>query len=226
MRRMQLLLIAPDTDLGRDVAGFLTRRGHRVDWRTGWSDLGDAAHDVALLDLDAAGPEGRAWLLRWRQEGPASPVIVFTGRTLAHECARGLRLGADDCLAKPFDLDELDARIGAVTRRACGPRGTGARAGVGPLRVDRDARRAWRGQTPVELTHMEWAVLDALARHRGRIYSRGEIEDHLHDHGLTEARSNSLEVIVARLRRKLGAPAISTHRGLGYRLDDGPQPRA
>jgi two-component system OmpR family response regulator len=90
---------------------------------------------------------------------------------------------------------------------------------TGKLRLDGPAHTVWRGDERIDLTQMEWAVLDCLAQHSGRIYGRGEIEDRLHRQGLADASSNSLEVIVSRLRKKLGAATISTHRGLGYRLE-------
>jgi two-component system OmpR family response regulator len=141
-------------------------------------------------------------------------VIVLTARDQVRDRIRGLQLGADDYLVKPFDLDELLARIRAVARRAGGPG-----ADAGSWHIDEATHQAWRGDQRVDLTRMEWAVLACLAGHRGRIYSRSEIESRLQHEGLAEGISNSLEVVISRLRRKLGAASISTHRGLGYRLE-------
>ena len=214
---MQLLLIEDDRDLGAAVVAHLEADGHRVAWCT---SLAAAAHaappQLALLDLKLPDGDGLDLLRRWQQQGAPWPVIVLTARDQVRDRIRGLQLGADDYLVKPFDLDELLARIRAVARRAGGPP---ADAGDAGWHIDEATHQAWRGDRRVDLTRMEWAVLACLAGHRGRIYSRSEIETRLQHEGLADGTSNSLEVIVSRLRRKLGAASISTHRGLGYRLD-------
>jgi two-component system OmpR family response regulator len=169
-----------------------------------------------LLDLKLPDGDGLDLLRRWRDRSAPWPVIVLTARDRVRDRILGLQLGADDYLVKPFDLDELLARIQAVARRV-GVAATPARDEG--WRIDAAAHRAWRGSRPVDLTRMEWAVLSCLATQRGRIYGRGEIESRLQAEGLADSQSNSLEVVVSRLRRKLGAASISTHRGLGYRLE-------
>ncbi|MBN8509746.1 MAG: response regulator transcription factor [Burkholderiales bacterium] len=214
---MQLLLIEDDRDLGAAVVAHLEADGHRVAWCTRLAEAQTAAPpQLALLDLKLPDGDGFDLLRRWRQQGAPWPVIVLTARDLVRDRIRGLQLGADDYLVKPFDLDELLARIRAVARRAGGPP---ADAGDAGWHIDEATHQAWRGDRRVDLTRMEWAVLACLAGHRGRIYSRSEIETRLQHEGLADGTSNSLEVIVSRLRRKLGAASISTHRGLGYRLD-------
>jgi two-component system, OmpR family, response regulator len=218
---MDLLLLEDDDDLGRAVRDHLAAAGHRLHWCRRMADADTASPwDLALLDLHLSDGNGLDLLRRWRQAGLRQPVIVLTARDQVSDRIRGLQAGADDYLVKPFDLDELLARIDAVARRAAPPPATpGAPPPAGALRLDGAAHTLWRGDQRIDLTQMEWAVLDCLAQHPGRIYSRGEIEDRLHRQGLADASSNSLEVIVSRLRKKLGAAAISTHRGLGYRLE-------
>ncbi len=223
---MNLLLLEDDEDLGRAVLDHLVAAGHQLQWCRCLADAEAAAPwAMALLDLQLGDGDGLDRLRRWRQAGQRQPVIVLTARDQVSDRIRGLQAGADDYLVKPFDLDELLARIDAVARRTAPvPVPTAAAVEAPPaaaaaLRLDGPAHALWRGDQRIDLTQMEWAVLDCLAQHAGRIYSRGEIEDRLHRQGLADASSNSLEVIVSRLRKKLGADTISTHRGLGYRLE-------
>ena len=213
---MQLMLLEDDLDLGQAVADHLEAAGHHVQW---CKRLGQArqvtSFDAALLDLHLPDGEGLALLRDWRAEGVRQPVIVLTARDQVSDRIRGLKSGADDYLVKPFDLDELLARIDAVCRRSS----VAKRIVLGPLVVDLATRQAHCDHQRIDLTAMEWAVLLCLARHSGRIYSRLDIEAALQRNGLAEASSNSIEVIVSRLRKKLGSALISTHRGLGYRLD-------
>jgi two-component system OmpR family response regulator len=172
---------------------------------------------MALLDLNVPDGDGLALLSDWRAAGSMRPVIVLTVRDQVSDRIRGLQAGADDYLVKPFDLDELQARMEAVARR-CALSGAPVASSVS-LSLDVDAQQAVCDGRRIDFTRMEWALLACLAQHPGRIYSRSEIEGRLHDRGLAETTSNSLEVIVSRLRKKLGGNAISTHRGLGYRLE-------
>jgi two-component system OmpR family response regulator len=214
---MDLLLLEDDADLGRAVVDHLAAAGHRVHWCRRIAEAQAApAPDLALLDLQLPDGDGLALLRHWRGDGAHWPVIVLTARDQVSDRIRGLQAGADDYLVKPFDLDELLARIDAVVRRSALVLPTPGGAG---LRIDPVARQVWLDGEQVALTQMEWAVLASLARRPGRIYSRDEIENQLHARGLADAASNSLEVIVSRLRKKLGAGTISTHRGLGYRLE-------
>jgi two-component system OmpR family response regulator len=208
---MQVLLLEDDIDLGQAVAEHLEARGDSVHWCKRIAQARAAAvPDIALLDLNL--PDGDALLLlrSWRAQGDARPVIVLTALDQVSDRVRGLQAGADDYLVKPFDLEELTARIDALRRRVDPP----PRLVVGAVALDLPNRRAQRDGAPIDLTATEWAVLEGLARREGRICGR-----ELLGAALPGDHSNSLEVIVSRLRKKLGAEAITTHRGLGYRLE-------
>jgi two-component system OmpR family response regulator len=215
---MELLLLEDDADLGQAVADHLLAAGHRVAWCQSIAAARKAAGwAMALLDLKVPDGDGLTLLTEWRAAGSTAPVIVLTVRDQVSDRVRGLQAGADDYLVKPFDLDELLARVDAVARRAT--RGAEPAAGPVPLSLDLAAQQAVCDGRRVDFTRMEWAVLAFLALPPGRIRSRGEIEGRLHDLGLADTTSNSLEVIVSRLRKKLGGGVISTHRGLGYRFE-------
>lgn len=234
---LQLLLLEDDPDLGQAVADHLASAGHQVCWCHSLAAARAApAPDLALLDLHLPDGDGLDLLRHWRATGQAWPVIVLTARDQVRDRINGLQAGADDYLVKPFDLDELLARVAAAARRRPLPFAAAADPAVVPVvvpvvgpaagraspprwRLDTDNRTVWRGTERLDLTRMEWSVLACLAQRHGRIYSRTEIESQLDGPGLADAASNSLEVIISRLRKKLGAVAISTHRGLGYRLE-------
>lgn len=220
---MHLLLLEDDIDLGQAVVDHLEAHGHGVSWLKLCAQAeavlaGGSPADLLLFDL--ALPDGEALdvLRRLRARGDRRPVIALTARDQVSDRIRGLQAGADDYLVKPFDLDEMLARIDAVARRsgAIDPQAVQAQRAM----LDFEAKRALRDGAPVSLTAMEWALLGRLASRPGRIWSRAELEQALHAQaGRDEVESNSLEVIVSRLRRKLGPELISTHRGLGYRLE-------
>lgn len=213
---MNILLLEDDIDLGQAVAEHLEAAGHQVHW----CKLIEQARrvkdpELALLDLNLPDGDGLTLLREWRSSGRTLPVLVLTARDQVRDRILGLQVGADDYVIKPFDLNELLARIDAVCRRGS----TANILRVGDINLDLTLRSAIRGQTRIDLTAMEWAVVSCLARHPGRIYGRNEIDQYLSDEGIGDAESNSLEVIISRLRKKLGPQAISTHRGMGYRLD-------
>ncbi len=216
IRSMNVLLLEDDIDLGQAVADHLEAAGHEVHWCKLIAQARKVEDpELALLDLNLPDGDALTLLRDWRAEGRTLPVLVLTARDAVSDRIRGLQAGADDYVVKPFDLNEMLARMDAVCRRGA----AGNRLQVGEVSIDLAGRSAARGEERVEFTAMEWAVLSCLARQPGRIYSRSDIENHLAKEGLGESDSNSLEVIVSRLRKKLGPLAISTHRGLGYRLD-------
>jgi two-component system, OmpR family, response regulator len=224
---MQVALLDDDVDSGRVVVDHLAAAGHRIEWVTPVSRAearfaADAAAgspiELLLFDLRPPTDDGLVLLQRLRAGGVQCPVIVMTARHQISNRIGWQQAGADDCLVHPFDLDEMLARIDTVTRRRAEttPRALQVRA----LSLDFDARTARQGEASIALTAMEWATLVCLARRPGRICSRAEIEHSLSgEFGRAQRASNAVEVIVSRLRRKLGPKLITTHRGLGYRLE-------
>ncbi len=221
---MRLLLVEDDTMIGEALASVLGRDGHAVDWlqdgQAADNALSTDRFDLVLLDLGLPRRDGLDVLKRLRARGDATPVLVLTARDAVQDRVAGLDAGADDYLLKPFDLDELQARIRAVQRRIAGSADGCLR---GPtLSIEPGHRRVRRNDAPVALSSREWAVLDALLARPGAVLSRADLEARLY--GWSEGvASNAVEVYVHGLRRKLGADHIETVRGLGYRfvLDPG-----
>jgi DNA-binding response OmpR family regulator len=181
-------------------------------------------HDYAVIVLDIMLPkrDGLAVLAALRQRGRTTHVLLLTARDTVADRVQGLRAGADDYLVKPFALDELLARVAALCRRACG--GAQSCLAIGDLEVDTAARQVRRGGRPVELTAREYLLLEYLARRRGHVVTRTEIEVQIYD-GHVEPMSNVVDSAVCTLRKKLAAggdlPLIHTRRGLGYVLESG-----
>jgi two-component system, OmpR family, response regulator len=174
------------------------------------------AYDAIVLDVMMPGIDGWQVLERLRAEGRHTPVLVLTARDGVADRVRGLNLGADDYLCKPFELTELVARLRAMVRRASGnPAPT---LTLGPITVDTAAQRVRRGDELVELTAREYAILELLVRRRGTLVSRSAICEHLYAED-DEVLSNVVDVHVAALRRKLGRDLIETRRGQGYIVD-------
>jgi DNA-binding response OmpR family regulator len=216
---MRLLLVEDDNMIGEAVRAGLRQEGFTVDW-VREAEQGDVAlrtepYALLLLDLGLPRKSGLAWLRELRRRGEATPVLVITARDAVADRIAGLDGGADDYLVKPFDLDELAARVRAVLRRH------GGRAAPllqhGELTLDPATRRAtWKGQ-PVALSAREYALLAALLERPGAILSRAQLEQRLYGWG-EEVESNAVEVHIHHLRRKLGADTIRNVRGLGYTL--------
>jgi two-component system OmpR family response regulator len=213
---MQVLLLEDDIDLGQAVTDHLEAAGHQVHW---CKLIAQAQHpgpaEFAMLDLQLPDGDALGLLRQWRAAGLRLPVLVLTARDQVSDRILGLEAGADDYLVKPFDLDEMLARMSAIQRRAA----PSPLIKVQDCEFDLVNLRAWRRSAGVDLTAMEWTVLRVLSSHIGRIYSRADIEATLTAEGLLAGESNTLEVIISRLRKKLGAGLITTHRGLGYRLE-------
>jgi two-component system OmpR family response regulator len=217
---MRILLIEDEPVLGEAVATHLKRSSHAVDWVQRFDDAEAAlcAVDYGLILLDLNLPDGRGLdLLRaLREAEDKRPVIILTALDQISDRIQGLNAGADDYIVKPFDLGELVARMQAVQRRSAEKASSIIR--VGSLVIDQAARKVWRDGNEVPLTAREWALLDCLAQRTGTTISKGALEDALYAFG-SEVESNTVEVYVSRLRKKLGAKAIRTVRGLGYRLE-------
>ncbi|MCB9946278.1 MAG: response regulator transcription factor [Rhodospirillaceae bacterium] len=217
---MRVLLIEDEPNLGQAVREHVAAEGHAVDWFQRLDEAEDAlgAVDYELILLDLHLPDGRGLdLLRTlRRRGDATPVIILTARDQISDRIEGLNAGADDYLVKPFDLDELAARVAAVARRYAGNPNPLFRAGA--VEVDRANRQVRVAGREVDLTAREWAVLEQLLRRPRAVVSKDRLEDALYAFG-AEVASNAVEVYVSRLRKKLGPDLIRTLRGVGYRLE-------
>lgn len=218
---MRVLVVEDDLDLSRQLVAALTEAGYAVDAAFDGEEgcyLGDTEpYDVVVLDIGLPKMDGISVLEAWRRADRNMPVILLTARDRWSDKVAGMDAGADDYVAKPFHMEELLARIRAQVRRAAGH----ARSEIecGPVRLDtRSARVTCDGQI-VKLTSHEYRLLAYLMHHNGRIVSRSELVEHLYDQDF-DRDSNTIEVFIGRLRKKIPADLIKTVRGLGYRLGD------
>ena len=216
---MRLLLVEDDRMIGESLRAALKLENHAVDWVTdapaATSTLATERFDLVLLDLGLPRGDGLDVLRGVRARGDATPVIVLTARDALSERVAGLDAGADDYLVKPFELDELLARMRAVLRRHSGRAAT--RLVHEDLEMDPATRRVTLRGEPVMLSARELAVLEALMQRPGAILSRAQLEDRLYGWG-EEVESNAVSVYVHQLRKKLGPELIRTMRGVGYYL--------
>lgn len=214
---MRLLLVEDDPMIGASVQRGLRQEGYTVDWvRDGAAAelaVANGVHELILLDLGLPRKSGLDLLAALRRKGVATPVLVITARDSVADRVKGLDAGADDYLVKPFDLDELSARVRALMRRQ------GGRAApvieVGPLALDPAAHTVTLDGSPVALSRREFALLHALMKQPGMPLSRAQIEESLYGWE-EEIESNAVEVYIHSLRRKLGADRIRNVRGVGY----------
>lgn len=221
---MRILLIEDDPSLGSSLQSWLQLDGYAVDWlqRGDQAATALATHEYqcVLLDRGLPGLDGDAVLQALRAKGAGQahlPVILITARDTLADRVQGLDLGADDYLVKPFDLEELSARVRAALRRGAGQQAPELRHGE--VTLDPAAKRVTRAGEPVNVTAREFAVLQALMRRPGHILSRAQLEEALYGWG-EEVESNAIEVHVYNLRRKLGSGLIRTVRNQGYGLAD------
>ncbi|EKZ99670.1 MULTISPECIES: response regulator [Cupriavidus] len=216
---MRVLLIEDEPWLGQAVRDQIEKDGHPTDFVANLADarrhLSAATYDLILLDLLLPDGRGLDFLRELRASGSNVPVIILTALDQVSNRIAGLNAGADDYLVKPFDLSELSARVSAVARRYAG--NPNPLVNLGDLRIDTAGHSVMRGETRVDLTASEWALLEALIQHPGMIVSRARLEERLYSFN-EEVGSNTIEVHMSRLRKKLGADVIETLRGLGYRL--------
>ena len=214
---MRVLLVEDDPMIGKSVQQGLRQDGHTADWlRDGQQAelaLATTPYDILLLDLGLPGRSGLDVLARLRRSANSIPVLVITARDAIADRIRGLDAGADDYLVKPFDLDELSARMRAVQRRHAGR----AEPVIenGPLRMNPATHEVTLDGTPVTLSAREFALLQALLEQPGVPLSRARLEEKLYGWG-DEIESNAVEVYIHSLRRKLGAEQIRNIRGVGY----------
>jgi DNA-binding response OmpR family regulator len=218
---MRLLLAEDETMLGDAVHKHLTRAGFAVDWVVRGVDFTQAVdthqYDFVVMDLGLPDITGEVLLKRLHARHPRMPVIVVTARGSIHDRVTLLDLGADDFLVKPFDLDELTARIRSVLRRLPTDNADDLASVHGPLRLYPLRREAtWDGE-PVTLTHREFWVLEVLVRRKNQVLSRAQIEEALYGWG-EEVESNAIEVYIHLLRRKFRPDLIHTIRGVGYQV--------
>lgn len=217
---MRLLLVEDDAMIGASVQDGLRQDGFAVDWvRDGNAAelaLANERYDLVLLDLGLPGKSGLDVLAALRKRGSVVPVLILTARDAVGDRVKGLDSGADDYLVKPFDLDELAARVRALLRRAAGRAEPEIRCG--PLTLNPATREVFVRARPVALSAREFTLLEALAERPGVVLSRSQLEDRLYGWG-EEIASNAVEVHVHNLRRKLGVEIIRNVRGVGYTLE-------
>lgn len=223
---MRVLVVEDSARLRQTISTWLRRNGFAVD-ATGdgqeglfWAENTD--YDVIVLDILLPKLDGLTVLQRLRQRGRPTHVLLLTAKDTVADRVRGLELGADDYLVKPFALEELLARVKALCRRAYGTKAT--RLVIGDLEIDTAARKVTRAGQPIALQPREYALLEYLARRQGHIVTRAEIEEHIYG-GEVELASNAVDSAICSLRQKLAAanpaPLIHTRRGLGYELSAG-----
>jgi len=201
-----------------EAAGFAVDVAY--DGEDGWH-LGDTeTYDAIVLDLGLPKIDGVTVLQRWREAGRTAPVLILTARSRWSDKMAGFNAGADDYLTKPFEMDEVIYRLRALIRRAAGH--AQPELVCGPLRLDSNSGRVTIDGVPVQLTAQEFRILAYFLHHPGRIISRTELMEHVYDR-LFESDSNSLEVLLGRVRKKVGAERIRTVRGQGYVLAEPPE---
>src|SRR5512140_2313053 len=224
--RMRLLVVEDDPDLNRQLVSALSDAGYAVDTAFDGEEghfLGDTEpYDAVVLDLGLPKKDGLSVLEQWRRDERKMPVLILTARERWSDKVAGMDAGADDYVAKPFHMEEVLARLRALLRRAAGH--STNEIVCGPVRLDTKAGRVVVDGAPIKLTSHEYRLLAYLMHHSGRIVSRSELVEHLYDQDF-DRDSNTIEVFVGRIRKKLDVDIIQTVRGLGYLLTP-PSPRA
>ena len=219
---MRILVVEDDEDLNRQLTTALSEAGYVVDSARDGEEghfLGDTEpYDAIVLDLGLPRLDGISVLEKWRRAGRTAPVLILTARDRWSDKVAGIDAGADDYVAKPFHMEEILARVRALLRRAAGHASNEIECGA--LRLDTRAARVTLDGSPVKLTSLEYRLLAFLMHHQNEVVSRTELTEHLYDQDF-DRDSNTIEVFVGRLRKKLGADLIETVRGMGYRLHGG-----
>jgi two-component system OmpR family response regulator len=218
---MRLLVVEDEPRLAAHLASALEEAGYAVDGAADGERADFLArtegYDAVVLDLGLPRIDGLTLLEGWRRSGLTLPVLILTARDNWHEKVKGIDAGADDYVAKPFHIEEVVARLRALIRRSAGH--AEAELRCGPLTLDTRLTRVTCRGTPVKLTSHEFRLLSYLMHHRGRVIGQAELTEHIYAQSFSRD-SNTVEVFIARLRRKLGADVIKTVRGLGYRLEE------
>lgn len=217
---MRLLLIEDDPMIGKSIRDGLRREGYSVDWvRDGWAgeqSVKTQDYDMLILDLGLPRKDGLAVLSTVRASGKIIPVLIITARSEVVDRVAGLDAGADDYLVKPFSMPELSARVRALLRRSFGRADTTLHAG--DLELNPQTREVSLGGKSIALSQRELALLEHLMRRPGAIISKNSLEESIYGWG-EEVESNTIEVHISNLRKKLGTDRIVTVRGVGYRID-------
>ncbi|KFN48047.1 response regulator transcription factor [Arenimonas metalli] len=220
---MRILLAEDDPTLRARIAEALAGAGFAVDAVADGNEaefLGQTeAFDAAVLDLGLPGMDGLAALGRWRDAGRGFPVLVLTARSRWHDKLAGFNAGADDYLTKPFQLEELIVRLRALIRRSAGH--AHPRLACGPLVLDVNTSRFSLDGAPLALTAQEFRILSYFIHHPGKVITRGLLGEHVYEGGF-DPDSNALDVLISRIRRKLGPGLLRTLRGQGFVLGDPP----
>lgn len=216
---MRLLIVEDDKDLNRQLETAFTDAGYVVDKAFDGEEghfLGDTEpYDAVVLDIGLPEMDGLTVLENWRREGRKMPVLLLTARDRWSDKVSGIDAGADDYVAKPFHIEEVLARVRALIRRAAGH--AASQISCGPIVLDTRLSKVSVDGNPVKLTSHEFRLLSYLMHHQDEVLSRTELTEHLYDQDF-DRDSNTIEVFVGRLRKKLGIDCIETVRGLGYRL--------
>lgn len=216
---MRVLVVEDDVDLNRQIADALLDAGYVVDKAFDGEEghfLGDTEpYDAVVLDIGLPQMDGISVVERWRRDGRKMPVLMLTARDRWSDKVAGIDAGADDYVAKPFHIEEVLARLRALIRRAAGH--ASSELVCGPLRLDTKSSKADVDGVPLKFTSLEFRLLAYLMHHMGEVVSRTELVEHLYDQDF-DRDSNTIEVFVGRLRKKLGVDLIETVRGMGYRI--------
>ncbi len=216
---MRLLVVEDDANLNRQLCQTLLDAGYVVDSATDGVEghfLGDTEpYDAVILDIGLPEMDGLTVLEKWRSEGRSMPVLMLTARDRWSDKVSGIDAGADDYVAKPFHTEEVLARVRALIRRAAGH--ASSEIEIGPVKLDTRQSKVMMNDELVKLTSHEYRLISYLMHHRGEIVSRTELIEHLYDQDF-DRDSNTIEVFVGRLRKKLHSDVIETVRGLGYRM--------
>jgi two-component system OmpR family response regulator len=217
---VRLLVVEDDRDINRQVVNALEEAGYVADKAFDGEEGGylgeNEPYDAIILDMGLPKTDGVSVLQKWRRAGIKTPVIILTARDRWSDKVDGFDAGADDYVTKPFHMEELMARVRALLRRAAGH--ATSQIACGPVVLDTRSGRVFVDGNPVKLTSHEYRLLSYLMHHTGRVVSRAELTEHLYDQDF-DRDSNTIEVFVGRLRKKLAVDLIQTVRGLGYLVD-------
>lgn len=216
---MRLLLVEDDPNLQKQIKNALDDSGYSVDATSDGEEghfLGDTEpYDAVILDLGLPKIDGLTVLEKWRKSKRKFPVLILTARDRWSEKVSGFDAGADDYVTKPFQMEELLARVRALIRRAAGHASSDIE--YGPLKLDTKSNKVFVNGSKLKLTSHEYKIIEYFLHHQDKVISRTELTEHIYDQDF-DRDSNTIEVFIGRLRKKIGVDVIKTERGYGYRL--------